>query len=110
MCRGCRNGFSPADASQRGCGERHEAFPTGLGVEILFYKATHVPPLRKILLIPSITVALELFLALLAILYVPAFAQGCVCADDGARFCMDVKGGQAQIGQCLKAHREGGIG
>jgi hypothetical protein len=64
-----------------------------------------VPPLRKILLIPIIAVALGLSLALLAIFYLPAFGQGRVCADDVVKFCTDGKGGQAQIGQCLKEHQ-----
>jgi hypothetical protein len=64
-----------------------------------------MPSLRKILLIPSIGVALGLFLAFLAMLYLPASAQGRACADDVATFCADAKGGRAQIEQCLKAHQ-----
>ena len=94
-CRGCRNHFSPNDASRRGCEERHETFPTGPGAELLFDKERYMPPVPKILLDPSITVALGLFLVLLAMLYLPAFAQGRVCADDVAKFCADARGGQA---------------
>ena len=46
-----------------------------------------MPPLRKILLNPSLTGALGLFLVILAMLYLPAFAQGRICADDVAKFC-----------------------
>jgi len=52
-----------------------------------------VPALRKILMIPSVAMALGLFLMLLAISYLPAFAKGRVCADDVAKFCTDAKGG-----------------
>ena len=49
-------------------------------------------------------VALGLFLALLAIFHLPAFAQGRVCTDDIAKFCQGVKGGRGKIIQCLKEH------
>jgi Cysteine rich repeat len=64
-----------------------------------------VPSLRNMLLVPTIAVALGIFLALLAIFHLPAFAQGRMCADDIARFCAGIKGGQAQIRQCLKEHQ-----
>jgi len=98
--------LSPADASIEGVESAARHSPSaGPGTELPFYKEMHVPVLRKILLIPSSAVALGVFLMLLAISYLPAFAQGRVCADDVAKFCKDVKGGQAQIGQCLKAHQ-----
>jgi hypothetical protein len=58
----------------------------------------------KILRVPAIAVALGMFLALLAIFHLPAFAQGRVCADDVAKFCQGVKGG-GKIMQCLKEHQ-----
>ena len=64
-----------------------------------------MPSLRKLLLVPASAVALGIFLALLAIFHLPAFAQGRLCADDIARFCAGIKGGQAQIRQCLKEHQ-----
>ena len=64
-----------------------------------------MPSLRKMLLVPTIAVALGIFLALLAIFHLPAFGQGRPCADDIARFCAGIKGGQAQIRQCLKEHQ-----
>jgi hypothetical protein len=64
-----------------------------------------MPSLRRVLWLPTIAVALGMFLALLAIFHLPAFAQGSSCADDVAKFCQDVKGGRRQIMQCLKAHQ-----
>jgi hypothetical protein len=81
------------------------ALPTRLGTVWLFYKETHVPSLRKMLLVPTLAVALGIFPALLAIFHLPAFAQGRICADDIARFCAGIKDGQAQIRQCLKEHQ-----
>jgi hypothetical protein len=63
-----------------------------------------MPSLRRALWVPAIAVALGMFLALLAIFHLPAFAYSRVCADDVAKFCKDVKGRQSQIMQCLKDH------
>jgi Cysteine rich repeat len=68
------------------------------------HEETAMPSVRRVLWVPAIAVALVLFLALLAIFHLPAFAQGRVCADDVAKFCQSVKGGQGQIMQCLKEH------
>jgi Golgi apparatus protein 1 len=64
-----------------------------------------MPSFCKTLLVPSAAVAFVWFFALLTVLYSPAFAQGRVCADDVAKFCQGVKGGQAKLMQCLKAHQ-----
>jgi hypothetical protein len=57
----------------------------------------------KLLLIPAFAVALGIFLALLALFYLPAFSQNRPCAADTAKFCKDVKGMQGTM-QCLKEH------
>ena len=64
-----------------------------------------MPSLRKTLLVSTAAVALGWFIALLAVLHSPAFAQGRVCADDVAKFCQGVKGGQEKLMQCLKEHQ-----
>jgi hypothetical protein len=46
-----------------------------------------MPSWRRVLWLPTIAVALGMFLALLAIFHLPAFAQGSPCADDVAKFC-----------------------
>jgi hypothetical protein len=66
-----------------------------------------MPSVRRVLWVPAIAVAIGMFLAILAILHLPAFAQGRVCAEDVAKFCQSVKGGQGQIMQCLKEHETG---
>jgi Cysteine rich repeat len=58
----------------------------------------------KLLFVPVFAVALGIFFALLAFLYLPAFSQGRPCADDAAKFCRDVKGAQGKM-QCLKEHQ-----
>jgi Cysteine rich repeat len=63
-----------------------------------------VPSIRRVLWVPAIAVALGLFLALLAVFHLPAFAQGRVCADDVAKVCQSVKGRRGQLMQCLKEH------
>jgi Cysteine rich repeat len=64
-----------------------------------------MPPWRRVLWLPTVAVALGMFLALLAIFHLPAFAQDSPCADDIAKFCQGVKGGRRQIMQCLKVHQ-----
>jgi hypothetical protein len=64
-----------------------------------------MPSVRKMLWVPIIMVALGMFFALLAIFYLPAFAQDRVCGEDVAKFCQGVKGGQSRIMQCLKEHQ-----
>jgi Cysteine rich repeat len=64
-----------------------------------------MPSFYKTRSAPSAAVALVWFFALPTVLFSPAFAQGRVCADDIAKFCQDVKGGQAKLMQCLKAHQ-----
>jgi Cysteine rich repeat len=63
-----------------------------------------MPWLRKTLVVPTVAVTLGLFFAFLAIFHLPAFAQGRACAQDVAKFCQGVKGGQG-IMQCLKEHQ-----
>ncbi|MDQ3828229.1 MAG: cysteine rich repeat-containing protein [Candidatus Tectomicrobia bacterium] len=58
---------------------------------------------QKALSLPAVAVALGMFFVLLAILYLPAFAQARVCADDAAKFCPNAKGIQGRM-QCLKEH------
>jgi hypothetical protein len=58
---------------------------------------------QKTLSLPAIAVALGMFFVLLAILYLPAFAQTRLCADDAAKFCPNVKGVQGRM-QCLREH------
>jgi Cysteine rich repeat len=58
---------------------------------------------RKALSLPSVAVALGMCFVLLAILYLQAFAQARVCADDAAKFCPNAKGVQGRM-QCLREH------
>jgi Cysteine rich repeat len=95
----------PTGPSLSGGGGRYEALPSRLRTELIYHKEMHVPSLHKLLLVPTIAVALGIFLVLLAIFHLPAFAQGRVCADDVAKFCKGLKGGQAQLRQCLNEHQ-----
>jgi hypothetical protein len=58
---------------------------------------------QKALSLPAIAAALGMFFVPLVILYLPAFAQARVCADDAAKFCPNVKGVQGRM-QCLREH------
>jgi hypothetical protein len=60
---------------------------------------------RTLLLGPTAAVSLGLFLALVAVSHLPAFAQNRVCADDVAKFCQGVKRGQGKLMQCLQEHQ-----
>jgi hypothetical protein len=60
---------------------------------------------RTIPLGPTAAVGLGSFFMLVAIFRLPAFAQGRVCADDVAKFCQGVEGGQGKPMQCLREHQ-----
>jgi hypothetical protein len=64
-----------------------------------------MPLARTISLGPVAAVGLGLFFVLVAIFRLPASAQGRVCADDVAKFCQGVEGGQGKLMQCLQEHQ-----
>jgi Cysteine rich repeat len=66
---------------------------------------THVPSARTIPLGPTAAVGWGLFFMLVAIVRLPVFAQGRVCADDVAKFCQGIEGGQGKLMQCLQEHQ-----
>jgi hypothetical protein len=59
---------------------------------------------QKALSLPDVAVALGMCFVLMAVLYLPAFAQARVCADDAAKFCPNAKGVQGRM-QCLRDHK-----
>jgi Cysteine rich repeat len=64
-----------------------------------------MPSARTVPLDPTMAVGLGLFFVLVVIFHLPAFAQGRVCADDVAKFCQGVEGGQGKLMQCLQEHQ-----
>jgi hypothetical protein len=64
-----------------------------------------MPSARTIPVGPTAAVGLGLFFVLVAIFRLPAFAQGRVCANDVAKFCQGVEGGQGKLMQCLQEHQ-----
>jgi hypothetical protein len=64
-----------------------------------------MPSARTIPLGPTTAVGWRLFFVLVAIFRLPAFALSRVCADDVAKFCQGVEGGQGKLLQCLQEHQ-----